>query len=538
MNNSQQTPKIFHIKENRITLFYFFTNNINIEQFNAQTLKKIGLPKSIDQQIEKQLNTQKLWTKFSYNITRDIKKSIHALFHTKQNEKPITSWQLNRLAIKLLNGKQAGNNKGTPEAQKSHEKSGLALNLTKAAEKRLEKHQESITSPQLTIENIIFHQFKTGFSVSTIELFISNKNPSNRLINEAIYALSRFNKISWCNGQGDQEGIETQKDYSLGDLMRDLLATEKSKRYKRVYTHSYIQLEESCDITDDQLNKYLSKLSLHLNDEYQLKNEEASKTIRDYDNITHCLAQEGAASSVVTTEHSPEFLYNYKDTVIGQVHIPIHLLTFHAEHAMEEYQINSQIWLDAGSLKSILLEQLQQNKQQLLNFELNFFHPIISNIDAHNRLYHSLIQVKRLDQQHRKISSDNQIISQKIIDNEKAILDTENKKRNLIYCRLAGIGVATAGYLTIFSIIKEFLKVVKHENCFSKNCPGMIENLLSHTGTISLVVALIAGIIALLYNYRRCACAESHHKHTPADLVDHANHVTHSLHLDDKPKSH
>jgi hypothetical protein len=525
MKNQPATHDLPLITDHNITLFYFFNKHVDLGRLDSKTLIIDGLPKRIKQQIENQLKTRNLWKKQAYNITRDIKENIHELFHSKQESAPITTWELNKLVIKLLNDKQASKEKGARQAQEDYAISGLALELSKVAQKRLVSSNEPDTSPQLSLQNILYHQFKTGFAVATIELSVNNKKLSLQLINEAVYALARFNKLIWRSRQGE---IEDQNQYSLGDLIRGLLASEKNKFYKRVYTHSYIQFKESAI---EDVKEYLNKIARHYNDEYNLSNETKSiESIQGYNNVIHFLAQEGASTGVIVTEDSPEYLLEYTNKVIRPVHIPIHLLIFHAEKAMEEYQINSQIWLNDSAPPSAFLDQLQQYQRQLINFELNFFYPVISNIDMHNRLYLKLIKVKRLEQQHKKLSNNNKIISQIIIENEQQKASAIINNRNRIYCQIAQIGVAAAGYLTSFSIIKETLKVIKGEDWWGNACPILISYLDHHSGVISLVGASVIAVVVYLFTWHRCACAETHNKDTPVEHVDHINHLLHFLH--------
>lgn len=529
MKNSQQLQCIPSITDNSITLFYFFNTHADIDQLNYKILKSIGLPDRIHQGIDDQLKTQELWKKKPYNITRDIKENIHELFHSNDEIKPINTWELNKLAIKLINGKQVDKKKEKEEAQQGYAVSGLALELSKLAQKRLSKCEETDANPQLQLQNILYHQFKTGFAVVTVELSVSSKNLSHIVINEAVYALARFSKLVWRNAQQEVERIKDQKQYSLGDLVRDLLASEKSKNYKRVYTHCYIQFKGT---GTTEMTGYLKKLALHYNDEYDLSNEIKNiESIQDFKNVIHILSQEGASTGIAVTENSPEYLLEYKNKVIRPAHMPIHLLIFHAEKAMEQYQINSHVWLTESEPEPTFLNQLQEYQRQLLNFELNFFYPVISDINAHNRLYHNLIKVKQLEQQHKKLSSNNQTISQIIIDNEQQKADEIINRRNKIYCKIAQIGVAAAGYLTSFSIFKETLDIIKDEGWLSDTWPVLARFLDHHAGAINLVSASVIAIAIFIFTWRRCTCAESPHKHTPTDHANHINHLWHFLHI-------
>jgi hypothetical protein len=204
---------------------------------------------------------------------------------------------------------------------------------------------------------------------------------------------------------------------------------------------------------------------------------------------------------------------------------------------MQQYAINSTFWLSSDNTqtkqvttKPVLLGELEQYQLQLLNFELNFFHPVISLIEAHNYLYHSLIKVKHLDQQHAQITANSQTISQLIADNIQQQKDKQANERNCRYCKIAQIGVAAAAYLTSFSIIKEALDVVQHDHWFATSCLVCTQYLQHHIGVTSLVGAILAALITYYLARRHCAHAAQHHAHGPADHAYHAVHTIHRLH--------
>lgn len=521
MERCLQTQKLPPITDNQITLFYFFDEEINLNKFNDKGLNIIGVPETITTAIKKRLDTDSLWKEVKYNISKDISPSIHNLFHA-QDEKAITTWQIEQSVRKLFNGSTVRN--------LSDVSSNLSLKLNSSAQQRITSCNETDFVPKIEFENITCHQFKTGFTIAVIELKIYNDNLSHTLINETVYSLARFNKIGWLN-----EHSRDKYKASLGEFIRSLLNNNSKEKITRAYTHSYIQVQGEC--VDDDFSKYLTKLAKHYNDEYHISDKiESLKTIYDYKNIRHCLTHEGASSGVIITKNSPELLTDYHNKVIKPVHIPLHLLSYHAEKAMQYYSLKNTFWVnltedeEVKSSQDKQLIELKEQQLQLLNFELNFFQPVISNIGTHNQLYQQISKVKQLDKLHEKTSSNNRIISKLITERIEQQKQEKIKKSNLSYCKIAQIGVAAAGLLTSFSIVKEALEVRKHEHWLTESFPLFTSFLDHHAGAISLISSVIIAIVIFILARKHCNNASKQHSHGPAAHADHTNHLLHFLH--------
>lgn len=491
----QQLPKI---TDNKITLYYFFDHHFDdLLTTNVEKLSAIGFPQRLNQAIKKRFANKALWERHKLNLSVDLSDAIHDLFVLTNPSPPIATFELSQQLIKILNGKE----KSTDEEK--YQRSGLTLELRKSAVDRLKACDVKEFSSQLRLDNIRLFQFKTGFSVATIELAITNTALPHHLLLESVYALSRFNQLHWKNAQGEIETIEQKPQFSLGDLLRLLLGSALKKGTDRVFTHTFLQLLGNPD--GREITLFLNKLALHYNDEYHIQADiEEAKTIQLFDNVLHVLAMEGAASYVGVEPSSPEFLCNYKNTVIEPVYLPVFLLAFHMDRAMRVYDKDAHAWLEPDGSDDKLLTTLQSYQQQLLNFDLNFFNPVISALGSHNTLYDKLFRIQKLEQLHRKLSNNSAVISKVISDEKNREKQRSNAIRNRQYCEIAQLGVAAVGYLTSFEILKQGLDARKEEQWLNEVFPLLTQFLDKNTGLISL---LLASVVAIgIYEFTRSRC--------------------------------
>lgn len=527
--HSQQLPVSQpEIYDHCITLFYFFKKPVSTEHFDDTALAKTGLPKTQIKTIYKQLDSlgkcdkkdkpAPFWSPCHYETTPDFITSIRQLFHSKE-QRPIQSYCIDKTILKLLCNQTLHRN-ASPS---------LRLILNNAAKARLEKSGEQRLKPRLCFNGIYCHQFLSGFSVVEVRLQIDSA-PSINLLIETLYSLIRLNQISY-----SEKPVKKDKDkkaeQSMGYLIRSLFGIENSKDIARVYSHTYVQFNKQAKQND--LECLLKKLAHHYNDTYHLNNDGGDQFIdRQFTNITHCLAHEGSASAVCLDENSNDFIKGYFKNVVVKVHLPMHLLAFHAEKALQYYASQNHLWLEptndgVKAIDSNLLKKLEEQQAQLFNFDLKFYPPIISTIGTHNQLYRQLLAIKQLPQSQQKIASDNQRITKLISDTIREQKQQQHNEANKSYCRIAQIGTAAAGFLTIKTIVDELVEVglsfLNHES---------MEYLEAHKipGIISISTAILGALIIWKIARKHCNHAAAQHAHGPADHAAHSVHTRELLH--------
>ncbi len=386
----------------------------------------------------------------------------------------------------------------------------------KRSKQRLQQEQsqqnEQTAPIQLQFEQLLHHQFSSGFSISSLELTLRCKNqqPNWQQINETVAALARFNTLQ----------LNNDSTCTLGQLIRQLHGetSHKKDKAKRVYTHSYLQTNNNTLLTEPHSQDIITRLALHHTSDYQPKNTQGRVEIsEDYHNVSHAFAQEGSATLVQRQDDAPEILKNYKNAVIRPAHQPIHLLAFHLENAMQHYQQLTSTWINQpGKLKKNT-KLLQSIEHQLRNFRLNFFHPVISHINSHNQMQQKLYRIKQLDAQFNHLEKNTDIISQ--------LIKNQHQTR---YCKLASFGIAAAGYLTSFSIIKEGIEALNEWQTLQQSTPDIIEHLHHYTRSISLGGSLLVFFIIWFISHRHCKHSD-HHSHSASHHALEALHKRHPL---------
>ncbi len=483
------TDTDLHISDQRITLFYFFDHHCPLANIRSNDITSPAL--FADAQA-----TTPLWQAHSYNLSKDLISPIHQLFH--DHNRAITSWQFNKQQLRHIN------------------QADIRLTPRKRSAQRLQQEQNpqntSTQSIQLLFEQLLHHQFHSGFSIATLELTLrcNAQQPTLQQLNESIAALARFNTLH----------LEKHNtSCTLGQLIRQLHGetSHKNDKAKRVYTHTYLQTDSP--LTAQHSQDLISRLALHYTSDYQPKNTQGRvETIDDYHNVTHALAQEGSATLVQRNPNdTPEILKDYKNAVIRPAHQPIHLLAVHLENAMQHYQQLISHWSNQTRKYQKNAGILADIEQQLRNFRLNYFHPVISHINSHNHMQQKLYRVKQLDAQFNHLGKTTEIISQ--------LIKNQHQTR---YCKLASFGVAAAGYLTSFSIIKEGIEAINEWQTLKQTTPHLIEYLHHYTGSISLGGSLIISLIIWIIVHRHCKHSD-HHSHSASHHALEALHKRHPL---------
>ena len=322
-------------------------------------------------------------------------------------------------------------------------------------------------SPRLKIRSLRYYAFSTGFGVAVADVGLKNQTISRTLLLETVHSLTRFNTLVWRQAEGP-DAAEPGPDSSMGLLVRGLLnCAPQSKPHDRVFAHTCARL---LDCPDDRhmADELALRLARHYTDDYQLGDDpDETVYLGDFHNVRHCVANEGTATLVMGAENDPEHVKDYFNKVTKTAHLPILLMNFHAEQALQRFMENTGIWLtgrNAGGLAddaktAARLEELARQRRLLVNFDLHFFYPVISRINTHNCLHRAIMKIKRLNEQHAIVSRNTRLISGLMISDQKTRERKAQNRLRLRYCRLAAWGAAAVVYLTVFSIAKEGLDV-------------------------------------------------------------------------------
>lgn len=438
--------------EHHCTLLYFSRQHINPERVTSASLVDSGekwLSNRDKEHIIKQDGQKPIWRAVKYSISRDYYPHIRSLLGSSVIRP--TAWQPTDQLAKLLDGKHLAQGASDQERQPTW----LELTLPDSSIKRLKQAgfatEETDNRLFITIENTRLHQLTPDFYtlLLNVSFFRQDKEPLHPAwIIEAVYHLSRFNKCKWISSM---DGDELTTDFSLGDLARSLISDE-SRAEQRVYSLTMVRFDQPVD--SDTSKELAVRLSRHYTSDYHITDEPGGcGKVCDFENVTHLLALEGAAtvvshndrqsSSFLAYYYTGSFLPNYQPLTLLAFHEYQTLLAFN-EEVQKLYRPGDKEYKQAATLKRFLDKTLQ--------FRLRFQHPAVSGISMHNR-YHDLLRDGfRLDALLAKLESDSSDMSAFVQEYHQA--DSEYKMRWVS-------AVATGGvtFLTVFAIVEEVMEV-------------------------------------------------------------------------------
>ena len=484
------------IEEIRINLFYFFSDGPDPDQIDASKLC-LPLPEQLLPALQTpQIKEAAIWKRKPLTMAGDLLPNIRQLF-AKGEHQAVETWGLHTDLLKLING-------STRLLKKGEKPLVLTLNLADVACKRLGKAGCKLEAPRITIEGVQYHRFRTGLGVAIVDIGLGNTDIPMELLQESIHALTRINTIDWHVDEGKELPVcvltnhQIKKAPTMGKLVRGLLGCNTSSSGTRVYSHTFLRMLPGVD--NDTVEKQLVYLARHYTQDYQFSGDLGETTLfRDFENVLHCVANEGMATAVMV-DSDPEFLVGYYNKVSRPAHLPICLLNYHAEYAIQHFMSRAGVWFEAGKVPKLELSEMLEQQRFLINFDNHFFSPVVSKINTHNRLHRAMQRIKYLDQQHQIVSRTTKLINSLIMAEQKAIEAGVIKERNLRYCKLSTWGIAAAAYLTVFSIVSETLEVLETEWLVG-HVPGWMEH---GGGSISLFLAISISLGSLVFGWRRC----------------------------------
>lgn len=512
------------IEETRINLFYFFSDGPDPDEIDVSKLC-LPLPEQLLPAMEaQQIKEAAIWKRKPLTMAGDLLPNIRQLFAQGEHQ-AVETWVLHTDLLKLLNG-------STRLLKRGEKPLVLTLNLADVACKRLGNAGCKPEAPRITIEGVQYHRFRTGLGVAIVDIGLGNADIPVELLQESIHALTRKNTIGWHMDDGNELPVcvlsnrQTRNAPTMGKLVRGLLGCNTSSSGTRVYSHTFLRMLPGID--NDTVEKQLVYLARHYTQDYQFSGDLGETTLfRDFENVLHCVANEGMATAVLV-DSDPEFLVDYYNKVSRPAHLPICLLNYHAEYAIQHFMSRAGVWFEAGKVPKLELSDMLEQQRALINFDSHFFSPVVSKINTHNRLHRAMQKIKYLDQQHQIVSRTTKLINSLIMAEQKSIEAKAIQKRSLRYCRLGASGIAAAAYLTVFSITSETLEVLEKE-WLDGHLPGWLEH---GAGTISLSLAIIIGGISLCVAL--CQCKNQKKERHEEDATEKLLEVLHIHHLNNK----
>lgn len=435
---------------------------------------------------------------------------------------------------------QAINNKGN----------GVSANFSKAAMTRLNDIDESefyifsqdtnLGSIGFVFNKVLLHTFQTGFSVIMLE--VSAKNQHNTALHssmileafdDALFAKGISFNNKKCNKTTNIKGKCKHSDVIFSDLAYGLVGLTAPKERIRAYTHIFVEFNE--DIKQNSLSQYLIKLAKHYNEDYHISNNEDDniESIKHFENVVHYYSREGASTAVIYRDGDSNHVEAYFPNTITKTHLPIHLLTFHLERALNVYATTTIGWMNIDTnISAEALQKLQYNQSVLRNFDVNFIHNVISALSRHNLIYQKLIKVKSIKEQYLKITDNSKFVEKFITEQQRqkeAIKSEAEKiaasKRRTKYCQWSKWGAGAVAFLTVTEICKEIIEIITH-NFILKNSAAY--DFLDHNGLlIGFVISLIIGIFSIQKVNKNCfEKIKFEHQHSVKDEVEHSTHRT------------
>jgi hypothetical protein len=462
------------------------------------------------------IRDQPVWKPVGERLHGDFLPNVRALF-APDNPQGVRVWELSAHWLKLLNGSR----RLAPSSGKTPPLS-LGMELGKRARERMVEHVGAVEAPLLQIEGLRCYGFSTGFAVVVADVALRNAAPSRTLLLEAVHGLARKHSLVW------RETERVCASTTLGTLARGLLGRTDSRPSERVFTLVVAKVDGGCCDADeaDRLALYLAR---HYTDDYQASEDAGeSRFLGDFENVRHCMSNEGMATVVRVDDNAPEIVRKYDRYVSVPVHQKICLINFHAERALQQYLAHTVAGEDARP-EAGKVAALERQFRELRHFEWYFFYPVVSRINFHNRLHRAIMDIKHLDEQHALVGRVTALYHAAMKEEQALRRFEDEKLKRRRMCWLTPLGAAAAGYLTVATIAREVVEAVRKE--WLGEAEPMAVFLHHWEGSLALGVGLVAAAGIWLFLRRQCV-RENHafeeREHPVLELVEstHLNHLS------------
>lgn len=287
-------------------------------------------------------------------------------------------------------------------AKDERTRKSLALNLSKAASRRLSAFSVESAELKIVLNDLTVAAFATGygFCVARLALNRVDGKPLTAVeLLEAQNSLARFNEMNWNEAGATSKG--GGRNFSLGELVRGMVfgSSAKTNRVGRVHTYTYVRFDEPLSVT--ARDAFALRLARQFTTDYNLAAPNSGgEIIGNFQTVRHRVEAEGAATIVgrVSAEDPiPKFVEDFKTTTFGPNYLPIALLALHEHAFLVGATSASLIPADEMQDEKATLSRLEDLRESALAFRLCFRFSELSYLSAHNRVNRAFRSALRLD---------------------------------------------------------------------------------------------------------------------------------------------
>lgn len=345
----------------------------------------------------------------------------------------------------------------------------IALELGQRASERLKA--QGIVPVPLWIEptHVELLSFGTGATAVLVNVALARiaNNAAEELslleLQEAVHALSRFNRCAWYDRDSNQR-IE-KGTFSFGTLVQKLIHHEapSATAFTRVPTYTFAQLKDQ--VSPDQLEREAGYLARRYTSDYPFSSEHAGLSfVGDFDDNRHAVSLEGVATvQCPTTQPQTEFWRNWKSGPLMAAYLPIYLFLLHENWFLSDRRMKTV----QPEEQSALLEELERIVDDTMVFDLYYRFPAISQISMQQSFADAIRAELRLESNFSALEATAGRVAERL-QSEFAALDAEEARkeaelaemRDARFNRIARLGTAALSGLTAYTILKDLFQLV------------------------------------------------------------------------------
>ena len=478
------------------------------------------LPREIQQALLDEGGYEPVWKNSNLTISADLLPNIHQCLG---NHPGTTTrvFELSDPALRIVNGRCLA--QGQSPARNEQPSFQLTLKLRSSGTRRVQSIAGADFSGEipLLIEQVHLIWFSsTRHAIVIPRLRI--RSPKRLalhpyLIAETVANLQRFNQLVW-NAEsveppakpGESVAARDKPSTTLAQIVRVLAGCrQEAEPADRAFIHSFVRFGE-CPAAES-LEHFACLLARQYTRDYQIDAQLLSEQIvRDFHNVVHAISSEGGSTLVAPSSDQPgivEFLKNFRTHAFEPVYLQLALLAQHNSQVLHRLK-SSMLEVSRDYDQPTLIRVLDRIRREILIFRLHFVFPRVSVISMHNRVNEALRAAMFLDQEIEQLDRDSAEIGEYLSAQHQAQMEHKMKW-------VHGIGAAGAAYVTVFTIVKEFLEISEKLHWFDH--PAQYE-------WTTPAAALLSAIFAFWLAVRKAKASASTEAFSGAEIREHLVH--------------
>lgn len=346
----------------------------------------------------------------------------------------------------------------------------IRLELSTISRERLKTAGNDTEALCLQTASLERLDFTNGLTMIVATVEVSRPQSSDLSLmelQEAVHALSRFNQCRWYARSADEALM--QERFSFGSFVHRLVRNNVPAQtyFSRVPSYVYAKLADKAD--SDTLEYTAACLARRYTADYPFNLQETSVGfVRDFDDLRHAVALEGMATVQCARHHEQEteFSANWKNAQLPKAYLPIYQSQLHqnwflADRRAEAVSSNLDFEeLDAHGARPSIHEQLERVAIDMMEFQLFYHFPSVSQITMHQAVASAAQDAMRLEEKRTHLQSTVQQVSDRLKAAHEEMEAKSAEERGQSFNFVARIGTASLAGLTAFTILRDVALLV------------------------------------------------------------------------------